>query len=153
MATLVTGSTVYGRDFPPSQFDHDWTSQLNLTTTSYVSGTPSVAVNVTAPTSGKILVCMGAGIRNNGANADRVVVTYRVLEDGSEGTVFTAESQYRGITSVGIGSEEFRYIGNFSLETGLTPGRNYYFQIRHKTILGSGTADIASRNILCIPVP
>lgn len=153
MPDLAPGGQAYGRDFPPSGFDLDWTSQLNISSTAYVSGTPSVGVNVTAPTSGRVLVCVGAGSRNNGANTDRVIVTYRVLEDSSEGAVFTAESAYRGVTSIGIGSEEYRYVGNFALEEGLTPGRSYYFQIRHRTISGSGTADIASRSIAVIPVP
>lgn len=153
MPDLSPGSQAYGRDFPPSGFDLDWTSQLNLTTTSYASGTPSVGVNVTAPTSGRVLVALGVGSRNNGANTDRVIVTYRVLEDSSEGREVTPESAYRGVTSPGIGSEEYRYVGNFALEDDLTPGRNYYFQVRHRTISGSATCDIASRSIAVIPVP
>lgn len=154
MSNLSASIPVYGRDFPRTGFDLDWTSQLNISTTSYVSGTPNVAVNVTAPTSGRVLVCIGSGTRNNGANTDRVIVTYRVLEDDSHGPVFTSESAYRGTTSLGIGTnEEYRYIGNFALEEGLTPGRNYYFQVRHRTTAGSGTCDIASRSIAVIPVP
>lgn len=153
MPDLAPGGQAYGRDFPPSGFDLDWTSQLNISSTSYVSGTPSVGVNVTAPTSGRVLVCVSCGARNNGANTDRVIVTYRVLEDGSEGAVVTSESAYRGVTSIGIGSEEYRYVGTFALEEGLTPGRSYYFQVRHRVTAGSGTADIASRSIAVIPVP
>lgn len=154
MAKVVAGSPVYGNDFPPSQADQDWTTISNITTTSYVSGTPEVAVNITAPTSGKVLVCLGAGVRNNAATTERVVVTYRVLEDDSNGPVFTSESAYRGIISCGIpASQEFTYLGNFSLETNLTPGRNYYIQVRHRTTAGAGTGDIASRDLLVIPVP
>lgn len=153
MPDLEPGSQAYGRDFPPSGFDLDWTSQLNVSSTSYASGTPSVGVNVTAPTSGRVLVAVSCGSRNNGANADRAIVTYRVLEDSSEGAVVTAESAYRGVTSVGIGSEEYRYVGNFALEEDLTPGRSYYFQVRHRSVSGAGTVDVASRSIAVIPVP
>lgn len=153
MPDLSPGGQVYGRDFPPSGFDLDWTSQLNISSTAYVSGTPSVGVNVTAPTSGRVLVAVSCGSRNNAANTDRAIVTYRVLEDGSEGVVVTAESAYRGVTSVGIGSEEYRYVGNFALEEDLEPGRSYYFQVRHRSISGAGTVDVASRSIAVIPVP
>lgn len=154
MAKVVAGSPVYGNDFPPSQADQDWTTIANISTTSYVTGTPEVGVNITAPTSGKVLVCLGAGVRNNAATTERVVVSYRVLEDDTNGPVFTAESAYRGIVSSGVqASQEFTYLGNFSLETGLTPGRNYYIQVRHRTTLGNGTGDIASRDIVVIPVP
>lgn len=154
MPELFAGATVYGKDFPPSQSDQDWTVQLNITTTSYVTGTPEVGVNFTAPTSGKALVCIGAGIRNNAATTERAIVTYRVFEDSSAGSVFTSESAYRGITSCGIQvAQEYTYHGNFSLETGLTPGRNYYFQVLHRSLNGAGTADIASRDICVIPVP
>ena len=129
MAEFVSGSQVYGVDFPPSQYDQDWTTQANITTTSYVAGNPEVGVSITAPTSGKVMVAIGAGVRNNAnpATDERVVVTYEVLE--------------------------YTYQGNFSLETGLTPGRQYFFRVKHRSIDGEGVADIASRNITVWPVP
>ena len=124
MAEIVSGSQVYGADFPPSQYDQDWTTQLNVTSTSYITGNPEVAISITAPTSGKVMVAVGAGVRNNAATDERIIVTYEVLEEGSQGPVFTSESAYRGITSCGIqASQEYTYQGNFSLETGLTPGQ------------------------------
>jgi hypothetical protein len=156
MAQLASGSQVYGVDFPPSQYDQDWTVQANIASTSYASGTPEVAVSITAPTSGKVLVCLGAGIRNNASPAtnERAVVTYRVLEDGGNGDVFTSESAYRGIISPGpVVASTYAYRGTFSLERGLTPGRQYYIQMRHRSTSGAGAVDIASRDITVIPVP
>ena len=101
MAQQVSGSQVYGVDFPPSQYDQDWTNIPNVTTTS-----------------------------------------------------FTSESLYRGICSAGYTiATTYCYAGNFSLETGLTPGRQYYFQVMHRSIDGEGVGDIASRDITVIPVP
>lgn len=154
MAEIVSGSQVYGADFPPGQYDQDWTTQLNVTSTSYITGNPEVAVSITAPTSGKVMVVVGAGVRNNAATDERIIVTYEVLEEGSQGPVFTSESAYRGITSCGIqASQEYTYQGNFSLETGLTPGRQYFFRVKHRSINGAGTGDIASRDITVWPVP
>lgn len=154
MPTVVSGSPVYGADFPPSQYDQDWTSQLNITSTTHVVGTPEVGVNYTAPTSGKAFVMIGAGIRNNAATNERAIVTYRIFRDSSKGAVVQAANSDVGIKSCGIAaSQEYTYRGNFSLVTDLTPGVNYYFQVVHLSVNGAGTVDIASRDIAVIPVP
>ena len=69
MPELPKGGSVYGVDFPPSQFDQDWTAISNITSTSYIVGPTEVAVTVTAPTSGRVLVSVAGGIRNNAATA------------------------------------------------------------------------------------
>lgn len=154
MATFITGSQVYGRDFPPSQYDQDWTVIANVTTTSFVAGTPVVAVAYTAPTSGKAFVSIGCGIRNNAATNERAEVSYRVYEDSDQGLLFQDTGADVGVKSCGIAqSQEFRYVGHQSLVTDLTPGRQYYFQVVHRSLNGAGTADIASRSIMVIPVP
>lgn len=154
MPELVSGSQVYGRDMPPSQYDQDWTTIANITTTSYVTGTPEVGVNFIAPTSGRVLTSIGCGLRNNSAaNADRVIVTYIVYEDSSDGDVVEAASAFNGVTMNGTAlSSEFHYVGGFNMLQNLTPGKNYYLQVVHRTTLGSGTADIASRDCAVIPL-
>lgn len=154
MAILPPGSNVYGLDFPPSQYDQDWTTISNISTTTYVSGTPEVAVTMTGPSSGKLFVCIGCGIRNNAATAESAYVTYQVFEDSVNGALVQAANDDFGVRSSGIAqSQEYQYHGNMSLVTGLTANRSYYFQVVHKTALGNGTADIASRDILVIAVP
>jgi len=151
---MRTGGDVYGADTPPSQYDQDWTPINNISTTTYVVGDPEVAVSITAPTSGRVLACIGCGIRNDAATAESAYVTYQIFEDSPDGALFSASDDDRGVRSCGIASaQEFQYHGNMDLITGLTPGRSYYFQVTHKTALGNGTADIASRNLLVIPVP
>lgn len=154
MATLPSGSNVYGLDFPPSQYDQDWTLISNITSVPFIAGTPEVAVTVTAPTSGKVFVCIGCGIRNNAATAENGMVTYQVFEDTVNGVLHQEANPDYGVRSVGIAqSQEFHYNGNMSLVTGLTPGRSYYFQLVYRCDLGAGTLDISSRDILVIPVP
>lgn len=151
------GGSVYGVDFPPSAHDQDWTVIANLTSTSFVAsqtGIPEVGVNFTAPTSGRVLVCLGVGARNNAANTDRSIVTYILYEDSSAGPVVTAASAYSGITSCGHGSSTaFHYGGSYMMEEGLTPGKNYYCQVVYRVTAGSGTVDIASRDITVVPLP
>ena len=150
------GNAVFGEDLPPTAYDQDWTVIANLTSTAYVAsqtGVPEVGVNFTAPTSGRVLVCIGVGARNNAANTDRSIVTYILYEDSSSGAVVTAASAYSGITSCGHGSAtDFRYGSGYMMEEGLTPGRNYYCQVVYRTTAGSGTVDIASRDITVMPL-
>lgn len=153
MPTLPPGSNVYGLDFPPSQWDQDWSDIANITATSWVAGTPEVAVSATAPTSGKLFVCIGCGLRNNAATSDSVSVSFQVFEDSADGALYQAASQYQGVRSCGIAqSQEFQYHGNMALVTGLSPGRAYYFQVVHQ-VSGGNTCDISSRSILVTPVP
>lgn len=153
MAT-ASGTNVYGLDFPPSQYDQDWTPISNIAETVYTVGTPEVAVSVTAPTSGKLFVAIGCGIRNNAATAESGYVSFQIFEDSPDGALYQAANDDYGVRSCGIAaSQEFQYHGNTSLITGLEAGRSYYFQVVHKSAIGAATADIASRNILVIPVP
>lgn len=154
MPNLPRNGGVYGLDFPPSAYDQDWSAIINITTTTYIVGTPEVAVSVTAPTSGKVLVSVGAGIRNNAATAERGLVTYRIFEDSANGALFSEPVDERGVKSCGIAaSQEYQYHGNIDLISDLVPGVSYYFQVVHRSFLGNGTADIAARNLTVIPVP
>lgn len=154
MPDITSGSQVYGTDFPPSAFDQEWSNILNITTTSYIVGSPEVGVTVTAPTSGRVLVCIGAGMRNNAANNDRALVSFRVFEDSSNGVEFLEEDDRNGIKSCGISeSQDFRYVGNMTLVEDLEPGQQYYFQVMHRSLGGNGTSDISARDILVIPQP
>lgn len=151
---MATGGDVYGVDFPPSQYDQDWTTISNITSTTYIAGTPEVAVSVTAPTSGRVFVSIGCGIRNDAATNVRASVTFQVFEDNPDGALFLAADEVRGVKSCGIASaQEYQYHGNTDLVTGLTPGRSYYFQTVYLSTTAAGTVDISSRNILVTPVP
>jgi hypothetical protein len=154
VSPLPTGSNVYGQDFPPSQFDQDWSMISNVAETTYTVGSPEVAVAVTAPSSGKLFVCLGCGIRNDAATAESGYVSFQIFEDSPNGALYQAASDDQGVRSCGIAaSQAVQYHGNMALITGLEPGRAYYFQVVHKSALGNSTVDIASRNILVTPVP
>lgn len=150
----MAGADVYGADFPPSQYDQDWTTISDITTMTFIAGDTEVAVSVTAPTSGQVFVSVGCGIRNNAATNERAVVTYQVFEDSPDGALFLAADEVRGVKSCGIASsQEFQYHGNSDIVEGLSPGRSYYFQVVYLSTNGAGTVDIASRNILVSPIP
>lgn len=152
---LSAGTRVKSLDFPRAQQVYDLTSQLNLTTTSYAVGTPEVAVRFQAPSSGRVLVTVSAGVRNNTtANEDRVFVSFRVLEgDPDDANLIQTEDAKLGLSNTAAGADDYTYSGHSSMVQGLTPGTWYYAQVRHRTTLGSGTADISFRKILVFPLP
>lgn len=154
MTNITPGVQMYGTDMPPAAFDLDWTVLSNLSNTNYVFGSPEVGVNFTAPLSGRVLIAVGCGARNNtAANADRFSFTYALYEDNEKGLVIKASDLLSGVLTNGtLVASDFRYMGSFAVEENLQPGRNYMARTTYRTIAGSGTIDVASRNIAVIPL-
>jgi hypothetical protein len=153
---LSAGTPVRALDFPPAQFNFNQTSITNITDTSYQTGNPETAVRFQAPTSGRVAVTIKAIIQNNSAaNTDRLFVTFRVLSgDPDDAVVFQTDEVKNGVSNAAIPeADEFRYACHTTMVSGLTPGEFYYARVRHRTTLGSGTADIGYRHILVFPIP
>lgn len=143
---------------PPGStaFFHDDTLLANLTDAAYVTGSPEVGVFFIAPASGRVRLTLGGGLRDNGASAlDRVFLSPQLFVETSAGTEVLAPSvSLRGIAGP-IENSEFWYGCRVSLIEGLEPGRQYYIRVMYLTASGADpdTADIASRDIIVIPVP
>lgn len=152
---LSSGVPVRALDFPRAHQSFSQESQLNMTDTSYVNGTPEIAVRFIAPTSGRVLVVCGGGVRNNTtANEDRIFLSFRIFEgDPNDNDLIQTEEVKYGRSNTAAGNDDYQYGGHGTMVGGLTPGTFYYAQFRHRTALGSGTADIAFRSLLVIPIP
>lgn len=153
---LSAGTPVRALDFPPAQMAFNQDSINNITDTSYVTGTNEVAVRFQAPTSGRVAVTIKAIVRNNSAaNEDRVFVSFRVYEgDPADGDLFQTDEVKYGISNNATSTaDEFHYGSHTTMLSGLTPGTFYFARVRHRTTLGSGTADIGYRHILVFPIP
>lgn len=150
---LSAGTVVKALDFTPAVQSAHTVGINNIAATTYQTGTPEVAVWVMAPSSGRVAVALSAGTRNNGANADRVFVTYRVFEgDPADGNLIQSDEVKRGLSNPATQADNNQYHGHVTMVDGLTPGTMYYFQVRYRTTLGSGTADIPHRGILVFPI-
>ena len=151
---LSAGTPVRALDFPRAWQSFQNTAITNISSTTYTTGTPEVAVRVMAPSSGRVAVALSGGTRNDAANADRIFVSYRVLEgDPENGDLIQSDEVKRGLSNPATQTDQYQYHGHVTMVDGLTPGVYYYFQVRHRTTLGSGTADIAYRSILVWPIP
>ncbi|MGI5285239.1 hypothetical protein ACQEVF_25385 [Nonomuraea polychroma] len=154
MSDIESGDLV--RTFSPTAFVHDDTTQVDLTNTSYATGSPEVGVFFVAPPSGRVRLTIGGGFRDNGGSArDRVFLSPNLFRDNSEGTeVLAASVTLRGYLSVAADTE-FQYGCRVSLIEDMTPGQLYYLRTMQLTSGGTDpdTADIAARDIIVIPLP
>lgn len=151
---LSAGTRVRALDYPRAQQAFLTANVTNLSGTTYAVGSPEVAVYFTAPSTGRVAVTVGAGTGNNGANADRLLVTYQIYEgDPESGIVHQAAEAKRGLSNPATGADTAQYHGHTTMVDGLTPGTKYYARVVHRVTLGSGTADISHRHITVWPIP
>jgi hypothetical protein len=150
MADLLPGSMILGNDTPPTVSETDTTANNNISNTSVAAGTPEVGVAFIAPTTGRIVVHIGGGLRDNGGT-NRVFLSLEIYT-GSDATgtqIVTASVASNGISSCGV-SAGFQYVGRTIFEEGLTAGATYYARTVQYVDAGT-TADIASRSITVQP--
>ncbi|GIH69435.1 hypothetical protein [Sphaerimonospora thailandensis] len=157
MPNLTDGAIVYGADFPPSAADGDDAGLTQLSNTSYQAGSPVVAVTFVAPTSGRVLLIVGGGMRDSAA-VDQVMLAPQVFRgtDATGSEVLAPSASGRGLGSVAA-DKAFHYASRTSLLSGLTPGATYYARVVHMIVPPSGgtpsaKADIGARDITVIPV-
>lgn len=147
--TTYVGAKIKAEDFPATVWAADDTSNLNITSTSYVSGTPVVSVTFIAPTSGRVLLTVGAGMRDSsGINRVHVAPLVRLTNAGG------AQVLAPDVTTRGVGcpaeAVNYAYYSRTTLLEGLTPGQQYYAHVVHK-VSGGNSGDISAREIMVEP--
>ncbi|MGW4476812.1 hypothetical protein ACWENQ_44775 [Nonomuraea sp. NPDC004354] len=151
MPDLLVGAPIVAADFPAATWGSDATSNPDISSTSYIPGTPSVETTFLAPTSGAVLLSVGLGASDN-AGANRVHIAPEVRVGSVAGAVFLAAD----VTTRGAGTPAEAtanaHRSRTTLLTGLTPGTTYYARTMHK-VSGGATADIGVREIVVCPTP
>lgn len=146
----------YVRPLGVSSWFHDDTQNLNLSSTTYETGTPEVGVFFIAPASGRVRLTIGGGVRDNGgSNVDRVFISPQLFRDSSAGEEVLAPSvTLRGFAGAAENTE-FQYGCRVSLLTGLVAGALYYVRTQHLTSAGTDpdAADINARDVIVVPLP
>lgn len=156
---LLGGTRILAMDYPPAVQVFDATEIDNATiTTSYAAGSPEVGVTFMAPTTGRVSLTVGGGVRNNGANNDRVFIAPQVfLGTSSAGTEILAPTapQYGISSGGGYTTDGFQWHSRTSLIAGLVPGSTYYVRTMHTQVNNSGatsgTSDLSGRSIVVAP--
>lgn len=151
MPDILVGAPISADDFPPAVWASDTTSIVQISSTSYIPGSPQVDVTFTAPTSGTVLLSVGLGGADNGGT-NRIHVAPEVREDDVSGSVvLAADVTTRGAGTPGeVGANVHR--SRTTLLTGLTAGDTYFARVMYK-VSGGSTADIAVREISVTPTP
>lgn len=147
------GDEIGSEWWPESVQSDDGTTISNITSVTYITGTPVVSVTFVAPTSGRVGVCIGGGFVEQAAG-NRVWISYELyLGTSSAGTLIHAGVDVRGATTSGDATASGDQVhGNMSMEEGLTAGSTYYAQVVYK-VSGGTTNDITRRRIIVIPLP
>jgi hypothetical protein len=126
-------------------------SQLNLSGSTFVAGSPQVGVGFVAPPSGVVLCSIGGGVRDN-TNDDRILMAPQVFVGSTGGAQFLAPSvtEY-GFVSLNVASN-YHYGSRISLIHDLSPGVTYFARVVHSVSGANASADITVREIVIAPV-
>lgn len=151
MPDTLVGAKIQAADLPAAAYAADTTSISNITSTSFIAGSPVNSTTFVAPTSGMVLLSVGLSARDNGGT-NRVHLAPEVRVGSAGGAlVLAADVTTRGTGTPGEAAS-FIYRSRTTLLTGLTGGTTYYVQTMYK-VSGGTTADLQERDVTVCPVP
>lgn len=156
MPDILVGAKIKAADFPESKWAQDATEILNITSTSFITGTPVVATTFVAPTSGRVLMFVGGAARAQAGDNRVFIVANVFLGTSAAGTEVLSSSV--GFTGCGfsLAATNYYYQNRVFHLPGLTPGSTYYARVMYSatnTGATDNTCDIACREIGVVPIP
>lgn len=141
---------IRGVDTPRSVWDQDRTVIIGISSTTPIAGSPEVGVQFRAPTSGRVNIIVGGGIRDlNGL--DRIFLRPQVYRGPSAAGTLIEDGAFKEFTNA---PPEVNWVygsRDFTL-TGLTPGGLYYGRVTYYVSAGNDS-EVAAREIIAIPLP
>lgn len=152
MTDVRVGSKVKASWWTQTMTDVDQTAINNITSTTFITGSPTVELTFVAPESGKVLITISSGARDNGGTNRIVCAPELYLGTDASGTaVFTTATSTidKELTSAGQVAN-FQYVSRTMLQTGLTAGATYYARLLYKVNAGT-TADLNMRELIVRP--
>lgn len=157
MSAISAGQRIRGQDRPDVAWRIDTTSITQITSTTYITGSPVVDCTFTAPTSGRVWLIVGGGFEDNGGTNTVFIAPEVYLGTSAAGTlVLAADADTRGIESVGgnlggvPGGPNNHYYTRVTMLSGLTPGATYYARLMYR-VSGGSSADVPARDLAVIP--
>ena len=155
MAEIKAGDDISAEWWPDSVEVEENTAQSNISSTSFVAGSPECGVGFTSPRTGRIAVCVSGGLVEQSAG-DRVFLAFEVYRGTSaSGTLVRSARTGFGISTSGdttAGGSGEQVHGNMAMVDGLTPGVDHYARTVHSVDAGA-TNDITRRRLTVIPLP
>lgn len=153
MAEIRVGDEIGVEWWPESVEASDSTLISNITSTTFIPGSPECGVGFTSAKSGRAAVCVSAGMTEQVAG--RLLVSFEVYRGTSaSGTLVRSARTGNGIAThadtTGTAREMVR--GNMTMVEELTPGVAHYARIVYAVDSGT-TNDLRQRRITVIPLP
>lgn len=137
--------------WPESVSVTEETNFLEISSTTFIPGSPACEALFLSPSSGRVGVVVSGSLQEQ-ANNTRVFLSFEVYEGTSaSGTlVWDAEATY-GVSTSGFTGGAMT-LGNFTIVRPLTPGVAHYVRTMHMVEAGA-TSDLFSRRLVVIPLP
>lgn len=153
MSDIAPGQEISAMWWPDSVRVAEATDQLDITSTSFIAGTPECSTTFVAALSGRALVAWAAEMRNDDTAGNRLFVSFEVRLGTSAGAVFLAASAFRSVSTSGdTTASSYMIHGNTLMLEGLTPKATYFIRTMHQ-VAGGTTNDIGYRRVCVIPLP
>ena len=148
----TAGQRLLALDFTDSQLSTDNTAQTGIGT-AFATGTPTVDLTFTAPTSGKVLLTWS--VKMGDSSATNILLARPEVylgADATGSTVISGGDFFDLEMPIDSTSRPNATGSNQYIQTGLTAGSTYYFRLLHRAASG-GTANISWRSIMAAPLP
>lgn len=153
MADIEAGDLIEAAWWPESVTVTENTDQLDVSSTSFIAGTPECSTTFVAPMSGRVGVAVAAEMRNDSTGGSRMIVTYEIRLTNVSGAVHTAALLQRGTTTTGdTTASQYMVHGNMTMVEDLTAGATYFIRTMHRVDSGA-VNDIGHRRLVVIPMP
>lgn len=153
MAEIAAGDEISAKWWPDSVRVAEGTDQLDITSTSFIAGSPECSTTFVAALSGRAQVVVSGELRNDDTAGERVFLSFEVRLGSSAGAVFMAASAFRSASTSGDTTASGDMIhGNVFMLDGLTPEETYFIRTM-QSVTGGTTNDIKYRRVCVVPVP
>lgn len=154
MTDLLIGRTISATNFPATKFAATATDISNVSSTSFINGSPEISVTFIAPLSGRVLIVNGAGLGDNGGSPAQMFVDSEVrVTDGAGAVVRSSNVAGEGTISSAAENASNEYKSRAYVLSDLTPGQQYFARLQYRAAtVNGGTGDVTARSILVQPI-
>lgn len=151
MPDLLAGSLIRAADWPPSHYQNSSLEILNISSTSYITGSTVVDFTFEAPTTGRVLLAVSLAATDSAGN--RVSLAPEVYQgaDATGSKILSADVGNRGVLSASTATN-YGWWSRVTILEGLEPRALHYARTVHR-VDGGSTADITFRDLSVMAVP
>lgn len=149
---IKAGDEIEAGWWPPAMTVREGTDQLDVTSVTFIAGSPECGVTFVAPLTGRVAVCVQASIDQESAG-NRGFVSFEVYEGTSAaGTLRQAAREQYGVSSAGNAASEEQCWGSMAMVSNLTAGATHYVRTVHRVDAGNQN-DFRFRALVVFPLP